>query len=293
MALRIVADRVDRQLHDYMQQKQIRGPWKSGLHLLVAIDYKQQSTRLLRWSKNLAYSMGANIQGIYIETPHKLTTKEREQLDKNFDLAAQLGIKFRIITHYDVVKAIVDFAQKENISHIVVGKPRIRNFLSMLLLGSFVNRLIRYSGNIDVYILGSDNKAKDKFKEKVSIPSFTSNLRQYITVVSMILIFSFTFFLVKDYIGYQVVSFALLFLVSMLALFFGTGPIFVAATLSALIWDFFFIPPQFYITYWKGGGYAHAFNVFYYSAFKWDIDYQGSNSGKKDPNPRSKNSGIV
>ena len=30
MALRIVADRVDKQLHDYMQQKRIRGPWKSG-----------------------------------------------------------------------------------------------------------------------------------------------------------------------------------------------------------------------------------------------------------------------
>ena len=45
MALRIVADRVDKQLHDYMQQKRIRGPWKSGSHLLVAIDYKIQSTR--------------------------------------------------------------------------------------------------------------------------------------------------------------------------------------------------------------------------------------------------------
>src|SRR5664279_5078544 len=37
MALRIVADRVDKQLHDYMQHKRIRGPWKTGMHLLVAI----------------------------------------------------------------------------------------------------------------------------------------------------------------------------------------------------------------------------------------------------------------
>ena len=34
MALRIVADRVDKQLHDYMQHKRIRGPWKSGLPCL-------------------------------------------------------------------------------------------------------------------------------------------------------------------------------------------------------------------------------------------------------------------
>ncbi len=245
MALRIVADRVDKQLHDYMQHKRIRGPWKSGLHLLVALDYRPQSTRLLRWAKNLSYSMGANIQALYVESLHKLTPREREQLDKNFTLAKQLGIKFRIITNNDVVKAIVDFAQKENVTHIIVGKPRIRNVLSMFQLGNFVNHLIRYSGNIDVYILGSDSQAKDHFKKKASIPSFTSNLGQYLTI-SLILIFtSFICYLIKDFTGYQVISFILLFLVSILALFYGTGPILLAATLSALIWDYFFIPPQY------------------------------------------------
>ena len=245
MALRIVADRVDKQLHDYMQHKNIRGPWKSGLHLLVAIDYHHHSTKLLRWAKNLSYSMGANIEAIYVETLHKLTPKEREQLDRNFNLAKRLGIKFRIITNYDIVRAIVDFAQKENVTHIIVGKPRVRNILSMFRLGNFVNRLIRYTGNIDVYILGSDSQAKDYFKKKVSIPSYTSNIRQYLTASLFVILSSFICYLIEDYIGYQVVSFVLLFLVSILALFFGTGPIFLAAALSALIWDYFFIPPLY------------------------------------------------
>jgi two-component system, OmpR family, sensor histidine kinase KdpD len=245
MALRIVADRVDKQLHDYMQLKRIKGPWKSGLHLLVAIDYKQQSTKLLRWAKNLSYSMGANIQAIYVETPHKLTPKEEKQLNKNIDLAKHLGIKFRIITNYDVVKAIVGYAQKENISHILVGKPKIRNNISMFLLGNFVNRLIRYSGNIDVYILGADSQAKDKFKGKAFIPSFTSNISQYLIITLIVFLTSGVCYLVKDLVGYQVVSFGLLFLVSILALFYGTGPILLAATLCAMIWDFFFIPPYF------------------------------------------------
>lgn len=45
--------------------------------------------------------------------------------------------------------------------------------------------------------------------------------------------------------GYHVVSFILLFVVSLLATFLGIGPIFLAATLSALVWNFFFIPPHF------------------------------------------------
>ena len=245
MALRIVADRVDKQLHDYMQHKHIRGPWKSGSHLLIAIDYRIQSTRLLRWAKNLSYSMGANIQAIYVESSHQLTAKEHDQLNKNINLAKQLGIKVRIVTNYDVVSAIVDFAQKENATHIIVGKPRVRNLIAMLRLGSFVNKLIRYSGNIDVYILGSDNQAKGRYKDKVMLPSFTSNLREYLTVILLVFLTSVTCYLAKDYIGYQIVSFGLLFLVSILAIFFGSGPILLAAALSALIWDYLFIPPQF------------------------------------------------
>ena len=179
MALRIVADRVDKQLHEYMQHKRIRGPWKSGLHLLVAIDYHQQSTRLLRWAKNLSYSMGAQIQALYVETTHILTTKEDEQLNRNINLAKQLGISVRIITNNDIIKAIVDFANKENITHIIIGKPRTRSLLTLFRLGNFVNRLIRYSGNIDVYILGSDRQAKDKYEERASFLSFTSDYRQY------------------------------------------------------------------------------------------------------------------
>jgi len=245
MALRIVADRVDKQLHEYMQLKRIKGPWKTGLHLLVAVDYTQQTTRLLRWAKNLSYSMGATIQALYVETMHNLTPKEREQLDKNINLAGQLGIKFRIITHHDVVSAIVDFANKENVTHIIVGKPRVRNLLSMIRLGNFVNRLIRYSGNIDVYILGADSQSKDHFREKVFTPSFTSNISQYLITSVLVVLTSIVFYLVKGIIGYQIISFGLLIMVSILALFYGTGPILVAATLSALIWDYFFIPPQF------------------------------------------------
>jgi two-component system sensor histidine kinase KdpD len=247
MALRIVADRVDRQLHDYMQHKRIRGPWKTGLHLLVAVGPSPYSGKLLRWAKTLSYSMGANIQAIYVETLHILSPKEKEQLDKNIKLAKQLGIKVRIITNNDIVRAIVDFALKENITHIIVGKPRVRNLISLLRLGRFVNRLIRYSGNIDVYILGSDNQSKDKFRERFSVPPFTSTIRQYLIIPIIVLLSAVVCYLVKDFIGYQVVSFLLLFLVSILALFFGTGPILLAATLSAFIWDFFFIPPQFTI----------------------------------------------
>jgi K+-sensing histidine kinase KdpD len=44
--------------------------------------------------------------------------------------------------------------------------------------------------------------------------------------------------------NYHVVSFILLFVVSIMATFMGTGPVLLASTLSAIFWNFFFIPPH-------------------------------------------------
>jgi len=245
MSLRIVADRVDNQLHDYMQDKRIRGPWKSGLHFLVAIGVSPYSAGLLKWAKNMAYTMGANVEALYVETSQRLSNKDHEQLDLNINLAKQLGFKVRIVTNDDLVKAIVNFSQKENITHIIVGKSRVRSVRSLLKLGNFVNRLIKYSGNIDIYILGSDTPVEDKFNAKAAIPPFTSNIRQYLIVSLIVILTSIVSYFVRDITGYQVISVIFLFMVSLLALFYGTGPVMLAATLSALIWDYFFIPPQF------------------------------------------------
>lgn len=62
----------------------------------------------------------------------------------------------------------------------------------------------------------------------------------FITVIVSALCFG-----LSDYIGYRVVALILLVTVSLIAMFFDIVPVLVAAILSALIWNFFFIPPKF------------------------------------------------
>jgi two-component system sensor histidine kinase KdpD len=251
MALRIVAERVDKQLREYMQNKSIKGPWKSGLHLLVAIGPGPNSGRLLRWAKILSYSMGATIQSVYVEPTGKLTAAGKEQLNRNINLSKKLGISFSLISDLDKVKGILNFAQKENITHIIVGKPLRSNFLQFLKSGNFINRLIRYSGDIDVYILNAGSRVQKTFYGRITKPSFTSTFKDYFVVILFVILTTLICFSIKDLIGYQVVSFILLFLVSILSLFYGIGPILIAATLSASIWDYFFIPPYFTMHIYK------------------------------------------
>lgn len=71
------------------------------------------------------------------------------------------------------------------------------------------------------------------------------SLIHYILSVSVVLIVTVICFIIKPVIGYQSVAFILLLAVSFLPLFLEAGPVIIAATLSALLWNFLFIPPLF------------------------------------------------
>ena len=72
--------------------------------------------------------------------------------------------------------------------------------------------------------------------------------QQFLISISLVVFVALIGLVVHDLIGYRVVAFMLLVTVSILAMFLDIIPVLVAAALSALIWDFFFIPPQFTLT---------------------------------------------
>lgn len=69
--------------------------------------------------------------------------------------------------------------------------------------------------------------------------------RQYLISILGTLAISFACFLISDLLGYRVVALILLVTVSICAIFLELLPVLTAAILSALIWNFFFIPPRF------------------------------------------------
>jgi two-component system sensor histidine kinase KdpD len=72
------------------------------------------------------------------------------------------------------------------------------------------------------------------------------NLRkQFLISISATVLVSMGCYLISDLIGYRVVALLLLVMVSICAIFLDIRPVLVAATLSALIWNYFFIPPRF------------------------------------------------
>jgi two-component system sensor histidine kinase KdpD len=70
-------------------------------------------------------------------------------------------------------------------------------------------------------------------------------LSQYAISICLVLLVSLVAFAFRDLIGYKVVALILLMTVSVIAMLFEIFPVLLAALLSSLIWNFFFIPPIF------------------------------------------------
>jgi two-component system sensor histidine kinase KdpD len=69
--------------------------------------------------------------------------------------------------------------------------------------------------------------------------------KQYFISLGLVLLVSAICYGISSWLGYRVIAFILLLTVSLIAISFDILPVLVSATLSAFIWDFFFIPPRF------------------------------------------------
>ncbi len=81
--------------------------------------------------------------------------------------------------------------------------------------------------------------------KNIRFQRLNSDFNQYLIVVFTIAFTALICSPLSDQQGYHIVSFILLFVVSIMAAFMGIGPILMASTLGSLVWNFFFIPPHF------------------------------------------------
>jgi two-component system sensor histidine kinase KdpD len=256
MALRVTAERVDHQLQDYMSVKRITGPWKSGERMMVAVSASPLASSLVRWTRRMAYNLGAPWLAVNVESSQTLSEDERAQLNLNLSLARELGGEVVTTVGDDVVQALLRVAHERNVTQVVIGKPE-RSLLSDSLRGGApVDRLIRASGDLDIYVVTREmtqfkrgNRPGDVYMRLVrgsrGHPLIHSNRREYLAAALAIVVVAGLGFWAREWISAQTVGLMLLLTISLLAFVVGRGPVLLAAGVSAIIWLALFIPRIF------------------------------------------------
>jgi len=82
-----------------------------------------------------------------------------------------------------------------------------------------------------------------------------SSFSQYLIAAAVVIAVTLAAFLFEPFVGIHSTAFIFLLVVVVMALFVGRGPTLLAATMSALLWDYYFLPPiyAFRITHLEDG----------------------------------------
>ena len=244
LALRRTAQRVDDQMVTYMRAHAIPGPWAAGERVLVCVNEHPSCLGLVRYTRRLADRLRATWTAAHAETSRslRLSDAEKNRVAETLRLAEHLGGEAVTIPASDVAGGVLDYARANNITHIVIAKSQ-RSRWSELWRGSVTHQLIRQAGDISVHVIAEEpsRAAPTKIDDVVSETSV--NLSEYLGTLGMVTAALVIGLALNQLL--EVSNIALVFLGAVLtsAVTYGLWPSVFAALSSALVYNFFFIPP--------------------------------------------------
>lgn len=244
LALRYLAGQVDHQMRTYMEAHAILGPWPAGERVLVCVDADPLAERLVRTGRRLAASLGAEWTVIHVETGEDALLSEaaRDRIARTLRLAEELGARTATFPGTSAAEEIIRYARAQNVTKILVGVSHHPRWIQ-LFHGSVVERVIRASGDIDVYVISSASGAP---RPGDAGPGRRPPvLASYLYSAAVVGLATAASALVWRLWAPTNLTMLYLLAVVIAALQWGRGPAILAAALSVVAFDFFFVPPVF------------------------------------------------
>ena len=244
IALRQASQLASHQLFEIMHGDSTKRPSVSSQRILVAVSSSPNSESLIRWARRLTYTLKADWHCVHVESGTRLSESDKDRLQKNLDLARSLGARVELAPNADVVSGIIGYARKQGISIIIVGKSGIAVGRGLFARRSTTERIIKESGDIAVFAV-QEKVSRDFVLTRAARKLRSSPWWQYGAAVAAIGATTALGLVLSSYAGYWAAAIPYLATISLLALVLDRKPVFLAAFLSALLWDFLYIPPRF------------------------------------------------
>jgi two-component system sensor histidine kinase KdpD len=154
LALRKTAQLVDQRRREDRQAGGARRLRTTSERVLVCVGPSPFSARLVRAAHRMAAVVRGELFAVFVapSAGGELPAAARDRVLQNLRLAESLGARTATIEGRDAAAAVIAFAERHEVSRIVVGKTR-RSRLQDALFGSFTMEVIRQSRAIDVYVI--------------------------------------------------------------------------------------------------------------------------------------------
>lgn len=248
LALRRTAERVDVDVRAWRDHHAIDANWHTSELVLVCVSPAPASAHLVRAGKRIATGLRAPWICAYVETPDtRASAQDGERLDRHLALAESLGAEVVRLGGNVPSESILTYSRKRAVTRIVVGKPTHWRLLD-LVRGSFLEAIVRGSGDIDVLVLrGLEDESVRTEGGRPRDPSSApaTSYAPYGLAALFVALATVGAYGVRALFAVPDIEMVYFVAIVVAALRLGRGPSVLAAALSVAAFDFFFVPPYF------------------------------------------------
>jgi len=246
LALRRTADRVDDQMVVYLRQHAIEGPWPAAERILVCVGTDPMTESVVRAASRLASGLNASWIAVHLSRSDYEETSYRalKRIDDAMRLAERLGAETTRLTAKHLPDELLRYARRENVTQIVLGRSAA-DWFARLRGRSLPEEVVRRASGIAVHIVTSDQgpprRGLSRFLPRLSALGSAAPFLSVAAAVGIGLVAS-------HYLVLPNLSMIFLTAVLFCAVNYGVWSAILAAVLSFLSYNFFFIEPVYTLT---------------------------------------------
>ena len=249
LALRRTAQRVDAQMLSYMRRHAIRGPWPAGERVLVCIDDRPGAEALVRDARRLAEQLRAPWTALHVETETAGRDAEaaRDRVAEALRLAERLGGTAVTIPGRDVAETVLGYAREHNFVHVMIARARPGPW-PFWQRGAVERKLIRAAGDLAIHLLPPAPPAEAAVKPAPAASREAIDVSAYAAGAAIVAVALAVALALRQVLPSADIGLVFLTAVLVSAVGYGLWPALLACLLSALAYNFFFLPPLYTLT---------------------------------------------
>lgn len=152
LALRQVAEQVDRSLSSYMDEKDIQETWAVRERIAVCISSNPRAQYLLARAARMARRMDAELYTVHVDVGNGANARDEKSLEANLQFAESLGAKIVRLKGDNVPDAVAKFVREKHITQVIFGRTATEGLRKLLYMNA-INRFLRDAPAVDVHIV--------------------------------------------------------------------------------------------------------------------------------------------
>jgi len=235
MALRRVAQRVDKDVTSYMRSRAIAGPWPAAERVLALVGPDASSENVVRHAARLADALRAPMVAFHVER-----AEDNARVQAALDLMVQLGGTVATVSAADMIAAVLDYATAQNVTHIVVGRTQ-RGRWAKLGRRRLAEVLVRRGTAFTLHFVPLPAAPAPV----VAAPKAAQPWAPYVLCGLVLLLVTGGGWLARGWLPGEAMGFIFTGVVAGAASRYGRGAGLATAAGAFMLWNFFFLPPVF------------------------------------------------